>query len=82
MSKYDEFDAALTSAIQNGADTMSALDSNKKLIALAKPHCGRDHWGNQTPVFRIIDRRLQALRKQGTIVFHNRRWCVNVGRAQ
>jgi hypothetical protein len=82
MSKYDEFDAALMSAIQNGADTMSALDSNKKLVALAKPHCRPDPWGNLTPVFRIIDRRLQALRKQGSIVFHNRRWSVDVERAQ
>lgn len=74
MSKYDEFDAALVGAIKNGADTMSALEGNKKLIALALPHCTKDPWGYETPAWRIIDRRLQALRKSGAIVFHNRRW--------
>lgn len=76
MSKYQELDAALISAIKNGADTMSALDSNKKVHALTKPHQVKDRWGHLTPEFRIIDRRLQALRKAGLIAYHSKRWGV------
>ena len=82
MSKYDEFDAALTSAIQNGADTMAQLETSSRLRGLAARLCTKDRYGNVAPTFSIIDRRLQALRKKGSIVFHNLRWGMNVGRGK
>lgn len=64
-SKYKEFDAELVSQIKSGNDKLSILENQKRLIELAKPHCSRS-----TPEWRIIDRRLQSLRKRG-VIFHN-----------
>lgn len=74
MSKYEEFDAALLSAICNGADKLDAMCGNQKLKSLAQPLREKDRWGNLTDVFRIIDRRLQALRKKGMIAYNGTRW--------
>lgn len=65
MKKYTEFDAALLLHISTGAKTLEAL--NPVLKELAKPHCI-----GSTPTFRIIDRRLQALRKTGLIVYNSK----------
>lgn len=76
MSKYDEFDKALLDLIANGYNTLTVLDTDKTgLRALAEPHRTNDRFG-KTPYFRVIDRRLQALRKVGKIHYQDKRWSV------
>lgn len=81
MSKYEAFDAALLSAIANGAGKLDAMCKNTKLKALAEPLREKDRWGHLTDVFRIIDRRLQALRKKGQIAYNGTRWVRQSGAA-
>jgi len=69
-----EFDAALLANIKAGLCTLTLLD-NTKMRALATPFCSTIH-GLRTPEWRIIDRRLQALRKSGLIYFNNKAWQV------
>lgn len=76
-NKYDQYDERLIRAIENGADTMDALARNPDLTKLAQPLRVADRWGHLTPEFRIVDKRLQALRKSGRISFVNRRWAVS-----
>lgn len=71
MSKYQEFDAALIGHIRAGRNRMSALDAQSDLHKLATPHCD-----SRTPAWRIIDRRLQALRKAGAIAHDGKVWAV------
>lgn len=63
MSDYKDFDAALLAHIANGKSWFLQLEKQQDLNDLAKPFCSR-----LTEPFRVIDRRLQALRKQGRIV--------------
>lgn len=67
---YTRFDEQLLSLIQSGVDKMSMLETRSVLRDLAKPH--QD--GGRTPAFRVIDRRLQALRKAGKIRFNGKGW--------
>lgn len=76
MKKYDEYDARLLKAIANGADELSALATNTDLKRLAEPHRSVDRWGRKTEYHRVVDRRLQALRKAGRILYHAGRWHV------
>jgi hypothetical protein len=71
---YTEFDNALLELIASGVNTMTALDSTKRLRPLIEPHRVKDRWGHLTPEFRVIDRRLQALRKKGAIRFAGKVW--------
>ncbi len=71
MSKYAEYDSRLLSLITDGCNTFDALarrlaDANKQLDQSA------DRW-------RVTDRRLQALRRAGKIVFNHSRksWHLN-----
>ncbi|WP_054908778.1 hypothetical protein [Pseudomonas sp. NBRC 111135] len=65
MSKYAEYDEKLMSLIRNGCDNLSSL-------------CGRLHDENSAIAkddpWRVTDRRLQALRKAGKIVYADGRW--------
>jgi hypothetical protein len=71
---YTEFDKALLSAIANGHRTMSLLDSDASgLRKLAEPHTAK-LFGARVPTSRVIDRRLQALRKRGDLWFNGRYW--------
>ncbi|HHJ1495618.1 TPA: hypothetical protein ACQGQ1_000952 [Pseudomonas aeruginosa] len=65
MSKYAEYDEKLMSLIRNGCDNFDSLcvrlrDENKAISQ-------KDPW-------RVTDRRLQALRKAGKIVYADGRW--------
>jgi hypothetical protein len=72
---YTEFDKALLTQIAAGRDTMMRLDSAESgLNKLAEPLRVKDRWGHLTPYFRVIDRRLQALRKRGEIRFDGKVW--------
>ncbi|WP_157266455.1 hypothetical protein [Azohydromonas aeria] len=66
---YTAFDAALLAHIDAGRNTMMVLDGMKDLLALAKPICQAAPGRFKPPEWRIIDRRLQALRKREVIVF-------------
>jgi hypothetical protein len=74
---YQEFDRALLSQIQSGRNAMMLLDQTASgLWALAVPHQTTDRYGNKTPSYRIIDRRLQALRKAGKVRWDGKVWVV------
>lgn len=67
MTDYTIFDKALTECIRRGATQFYELNSGpllKQAMALAKPdrRGDRDGW-------RVIDRRLQALRKAGKLTY-------------
>ena len=68
---YQDFDRALIAQIQAGRNKMMMLDGTESgLPVLARPF--RD--GGRMPVFRVIDRRLQALRKAGKLRWNGRVW--------
>jgi hypothetical protein len=69
---YQEFDCALLAQIQAGCNAMMRLEYSPELQKLAAPH--QD--GGRTPVFRVIDRRLQALRKAGKVRWDGKVWAV------
>lgn len=69
-NKYEEFDALLLSEIRSGSDTFSAMQTAKVREA-AERFSARPH-----EEYRVIDRRLQALRKAGKIVYAGGRWRV------
>lgn len=77
MSKYAELDEAILGAIKNGCEDFHAIQTSPRVSplswALAKP----DRWGSTDP-WRVIDRRLQALRKAGRIVYANRKWSTSL----
>jgi len=64
---YTEFDAELVRLIGSGSRAFSALCSNTRLLELARPFVSQS--GAED---RIIDRRLQALRKAGRIHYGTR----------
>ena len=64
---YTEFDAELVRLIGSGNRVFSALCSNTKLLELARPFVSPS--GEED---RLIDRRLQALRKAGRIHYGTR----------
>lgn len=66
--KYGPLDAAILIAIQEGKRAFYLI--NAAVEELAKPHSLR---GDS---FRIVDRRLQALRKHGFIVFKEKEWDI------
>lgn len=68
---YTEFDKALLDLIANGHNTMAQLDSGKSgLRSLAAPFA----LASNNPTSRIIDRRLQALRKRGELLYTGKVW--------
>ena len=71
MSKpdYTNFDAMLLNLIRTGKNRMMLLEQDRELIKAAKPFCAAGQ-----PEFRVIDRRLQALRKAGKINHNGREW--------
>lgn len=78
MSKYAAFDAALLSHIRLAAKPikLATLEAFTDLKELAEPHRTPDRWGYKTPVYRIIDRRLQSLRHAGMIRSTTVGWVV------
>lgn len=65
---YTDFDKELLAGIACGCDTMAMLDG--RMRALAEPFARTSN----NPTYRIVDRRLQALRKAGKIRFNNKTW--------
>ncbi len=69
MSKYTEFDAKLIHLVKNGATVFGHLVS--ELVTDAKPFVTHN-----SDASRVVDRRLQALRKAGRLVYSCGRWYV------
>lgn len=65
MGKYDKFDAELLRCISIGMRHNAEIDSDITIKKLAHPH----EFERNQPRFRIIDGRLQALRKAGKITY-------------
>ena len=78
MSKpdYSQFDAQLISLIELGRDTFTQLEGHKPLVELAKPFCVAVRSRYAPEPYRIIDRRLQALRKAGRIAYAGGKWRI------
>lgn len=72
MSKYDTLDAAILKAIRRGKTKFFDIDADLSVHALS------NRIGDATGVvgWRIVDRRLQALRKAGRIVYAKGAWSV------
>lgn len=68
MSKYTEFDAKVLELIGTGTDTFTGLSC--RLAEAAKP------FTTGQPTWRVVDRRLQALRKAGKIRYAKGVWEV------
>ncbi len=72
LSMYEEFDAELLAKIESGKSSFTAIcggELQEKADRLAKPTRFNDKNG-----WRLIDRRLQALRKKGLIVSRKGAW--------
>lgn len=72
--KYAQLDAAIVQAIREGKTTFTPLTAavDKQADALAKP----DRYG-QLDGWRVIDRRLQAMRRRGVLQFsHKTGWGI------
>lgn len=69
MSKYTEFDAKLIHLVKNGATVFGHLVS--ALVTDAKPFVTHN-----SDASRVVDRRLQALRKAGRLIYSCGRWYV------
>jgi len=72
MSKYDELDRHIVKAIARGMDTFTVISRSGAVVT--ESHrlgelTGAADW-------RIVDRRLQALRKAGRIAYAKRAWSV------
>jgi hypothetical protein len=64
--KYDALDAAILKAIKEDVETYWAI--SQRVEALARPHSLGKDWA------RVVDRRLQSLRKRGFIKFLRKHW--------
>ena len=72
MSKYADFDAKVLGLIRKGVSTFAELVPH--LLGDAEPFCQSGRGPYPTEPWRIVDRRLQALRKAGRIVYAEGRW--------
>lgn len=75
IPKFAKLDRLIIEHIQTGKNTFGRLQGGE-VLAEAKLHakivdrCGKNN------AWRVIDRRLQALRKKGLIHFQSGRWSV------
>ena len=72
-NKYAQLDVKLLELIRSGADTFNVLVVRRDINELAAPHETAT-----TEAWRVVDRRIQALRKAGEIAFRRdtQRWEV------
>jgi hypothetical protein len=66
MSQYATYDVELLKLIQDGVDQFYRLDAKLR-------HLG-DQVNPRVGGYRVLDRRLQSLRKRGVIYFEDNRW--------
>lgn len=73
MIDYSELDAAIIHTIANWAGDFARI--NQRVKDIAEPLATPDRWGRRNTE-RLVDRRLQALRKAGRIRYGGRDWHV------
>lgn len=75
---YTAFDALLLDKIKSGKNTFRQLEADNDLKIMAKPFCSntRTSTGYPQPEWRIVDRRLQALRKSSKITHAGGAWRI------
>ncbi len=73
-SKYAQLDAELLRLINAGKNRLMLLEENRPLLEMAKPFCVSVSGKSAPPEWRIIDRRLQSLRKAGKIGYDGKVW--------
>ncbi len=66
---YTEVDAELLAQIQAGNNRAKLLCGQARLLKKVEPFCS-----HESPDWRVIDRRLQALRKKGVIRHDGKVW--------
>ena len=68
---YEEFDKILMAEIWAGRGNKGIFTKQASPVSVAaESYRKKDPWRGRTPVARIIEKRLQALRREGRI-----RWC-------
>lgn len=75
MKDYGALDAAIVEKVKAGIGTFAGLKA--ALAETAKPYGERpDGTASETPAWRVIDRRLQALRQVKKLAFNkdDRKW--------
>lgn len=73
MSKFEKLDAEIVKEIGACRNTFSTM---RGLVwELARQVAPKDRWGRMDEC-RVVDRRLQALRKRGVIHYQGGRWSV------
>ena len=65
-NRFDYLDTAILKAIDSGITTYTAICN--RVQSYAQPLTHRHDWQ------RVVDRRLQAIRKRGGIVFEKKEW--------
>lgn len=76
MTDYTEFDTALLANLRAGIVTMMGMNVEGTLRTITDKLNLRDKRGMKVPHFRVIDRRLQALRKANKIRYNGKAWEV------
>lgn len=74
-SKFETLDTLLVQRIARCPCTFTELQEPETMAA-AEPLALADRFGVMAPTWRVLDRRLQALRKKGRIEFVKGRWCI------
>lgn len=74
MNDYTKLDAAILNAIRSGKVEFTSIAYNDHIEALAKQFTTPQKYVDNG--FRVVDRRLQALRKLGLISFKAKRWSL------
>ena len=67
---YTNVDKEIIRLIRKGVDTFSDIWTNREFQGI----CNKDHIENDR--YRLVDRRLQVLRKKGLIKFEKGHWKV------
>ena len=65
-NRFDNLDLAILKAIDSGITTYTAICG--RVQSHAQPLAHRPDWQ------RVVDRRLQAIRKRGGVVFEKKEW--------
>ena len=74
-SKYEALDKLLLARIARAPAAFAHLQE-AEIMTAAEPFTVPDRFGVKGPTWRILDRRLQALRKQGRIEHVKGLWCI------
>lgn len=69
MKDFTTIDCAILSRIASGACTFTSINASVE-------HHAKPHAGPRGDTFRVVDRRLQSLRKRGIIHFDNTKWFI------